>query len=364
MRMRLGRSAILLSMLSIGVAAPRTVAAQTGAHYRQAADVFEMLDNVSDWWPGYTDVLYREYWARHVGLSAADDTMLARYAALRTRHFSKAGQSNENPATSEGGLFTARATLSADRVGDVFYRSATIDDALASLDGVVSAEEIRFLRRFYAHFQSRYLPLVSAHERAVQASLAATNETLTSRAFADWLASVERFFDVPNDGYRYDALYVWWPDTLRVVANPRGRFLVVRALVKPGEALHVGDVVAHEAIHVIAARQPSPQKRALTDAFLRGCPANTSVGRLTTIEEPLAVVFGNMLFTRTFRPQRYRYARRWYGEPWVDVSAKLLFSPIVEGFVQGGRITDVVAEQGVQLCAALLSVRGGAPTRK
>lgn len=357
--MRFPRSSILLVMLI--AAAPSPVPAQAAARYRQAADVFELLDNVSDWWPGYTDAEYREYWVRHVGLPAADDTLLARYAELRARHFDRTGQSNEDPATSEGGLFTARATLSADPVGDVFYRAETIGEALAKLDGVVRPEEIRFLKRFYAHFEPKYLPLVVEHERAIQSSLAATNRTLTSRTFIDWLAAVERFFGVPSDGYRYDALYVWWPDTLRVVANPRGRFLVVRALVKPGEALDVSDVVTHEAVHVISARQPSAQKRALTDSFLRGCPANASVGRLSTIEEPLAVVFGNMLFPRTFRPQRYRYAKRWYGDAWVDLSAKLLFTPVVERFEQRGQVGDGVAEQAVQLCAALWSAwKGGA----
>jgi hypothetical protein len=354
--MRPSRTTILLAAVLVSTT-PRPAAAQAAAHYRHAADVFELLDNVSNWWPGYSDAQYRDYWVRRVGLSAADDTLLVRYAKLRERYVDKTGQSNEDPAASEGGLFTGRATLSADPVGDVFFQSGTIAEALRRLDGVVEPEELRFLRRFYANFEQRYLPLVTEHERAVQASLAETNRILTSQAFGTWIGDIERFFNVPTQPYRYDALYVWWPDSVHVVANPRGRFLVLRALVKPGETLNVGDVVAHEVIHVIAARQPSEQKRSITDAFLRGCPANASVGRLSTIEEPLAVVLGNMLFTREFRRERYRYAKRWYGDAWVDPYAKLLFSPLVVELERGGRITDGVVAQAVQLCTALLSLR-------
>lgn len=351
-------SRLAVAILTIFVAAtPRSAAPQAAAvHYRQAADVFELLDNVSDWWPGYTDARYRSDWIRTIGLSAADDTLLSRYAKLRVRYFDKRGQSNEDPSTSEGGLFTARATLDADPVGDVFYRSATVSEALGRLDGRVAPDDMQFLRYFYAHFERRYLPLVTEHERAVQASLAETNRTLESSTFATWIGALERFFDVPIQEQRYDALYVWWPDSLRVVANPRGRFLVLRALIKPGEKLNVGDVVVHEAIHVIAARQTSVQKRSISDAFLRDCPPTPAIGRLSVIEEPLAVVFGNMLFTRTFRPDRYRYAKRWYGDESVDLYAKLLFAPTLDAFEHSARITDVAAD-AVRLCSTMRSLR-------
>jgi len=355
----------ILILTILALATPRPVAPQAAVHYRQAADVFELLDNVSDWWPGYSDGRYRSYWVRHIGLSAADDTMLASYTKLRERYFDKHGQSNEDPAISEGGLFTARATLDADPVGDAFFQSETVNEALGRLGGRIAPADLQFLRRFYAHFERRYLPLVTEHEQAVQASLAETNRTLTSLMFESWIGEVERFFDVASQGQRYDALYVWWPDSVRVVANLRGRFLVLRALVKPGEKLNVGDVVAHEAVHVIAAHQTSAQKRSISDAFLRDCPVTASVGRLSVIEEPLAVVFGNMLFTRTFRRERYRYAKRWYGDEWVDLYAKLLFSPTVAALQHGGRIADEVTE-AVQLCSTMRSLRerSGAPADK
>ena len=101
------------------------------------------MDNVSDWWPGYSDRRYRSYWVRTIGLSAADDTLLIRYAKLRERYFDKRGQSNEDPAISEGGLFTARATLDADPLGDAFFRSETVGEALARLDGRIEPADLR-----------------------------------------------------------------------------------------------------------------------------------------------------------------------------------------------------------------------------
>jgi hypothetical protein len=346
---------LLWTMLFLAV--PSVSRAQVAAHYRQAADVFEILDNVSNWWPGYSNQQYRGYWEKHLGLSTTDEELLSEYARLRERHFDKTGQNNEDPSVSEGGLFSARTTLHADPVGEAFFRSETVGEALERLQDVLDPSEIQFLGRFYTNFEDRYLPLVTEHEQAVRASLAETNRVLADPAYRDWLSSVERFFNVPGPTEGLEALYVWWPDSVRVVANPRGTFLVLRALVKPGEELNASDVISHEVVHVISALQPSEQKRSITDRFLRECPASRSVGRLNTIEEPLAVVFGNMQVTQRFRPDRYRYSKRWYGDEWVDLYAKLLFGPLQESVDAGRSITGGFLDQAVPLCQTLLTLR-------
>jgi hypothetical protein len=344
---------LLVAMLAM----PARASAQVSVRYSQAADVFELLDNVSNWWPGYSNAEYRQFWMKQLPLTADDERLLVQYARIRERYFDKTGQSNEDPATSEGGVFTARATLAADPLGDAFLGSQTIDEALRRLEGIAERGEIDFLRQLYAKFESRYLPLVTAHEQASQASITETMRTLSSPAFGEWIARLERYFNVPRQERAYEALYVWWPDSMRVTATPHGRYLELRALVKPGEKLNAGAVISHEVVHVLSALQPSPQKRSLTDSFLRECPAPAVVGRLETIEEPMAVVLGNMLFTKRFRPERYRYAKRWHGQERVDVYAKLLLSPVGDAFEGGRTITEGFAEQAVPLCKSLLALR-------
>ena len=43
--------------------------AQVSVHYRETANIFEIMDNVSDWWPGFCHTIYREYWSYRIGFS-------------------------------------------------------------------------------------------------------------------------------------------------------------------------------------------------------------------------------------------------------------------------------------------------------
>lgn len=119
--------------------------------YREPADAFEILDNVSEWWPGYSDSAYRESWADSVGTSPSDSTFFAHYARLRSRYFDRTGQQNEDPRTNRSGLFTDSATLTSDPVAFAFYRSETMEEAFQRVEHVVEPDEVEFLRSFYDH---------------------------------------------------------------------------------------------------------------------------------------------------------------------------------------------------------------------
>jgi hypothetical protein len=34
--------------------------------YSKSADIFELMDNVSNWWPGFTEVEYEKYWNKNI----------------------------------------------------------------------------------------------------------------------------------------------------------------------------------------------------------------------------------------------------------------------------------------------------------
>jgi hypothetical protein len=112
-------------------------AAAVSVGYREAADRFELLDQVSAWWPDYVEPAYRRAWeARGLG-RAGDDTLFATYRELRTRHVDRTGQGGGDAAawrtdSTGGGLFTAGAALTSDPVAAAFYASASVEEALAA----------------------------------------------------------------------------------------------------------------------------------------------------------------------------------------------------------------------------------------
>ncbi len=363
--------------------------------YREAADVFEMLDQVSAWWPDYVEPAYRQSWIDARRLEPGDSTYFARYAQLRARHVDRTSEAGGGRRDGSG-LFTAAATATADPVAAAFYQSDSLAEAFGRLRRVLSPREITFLKAFYAHFDARTKPLAAATRAATDASRAATAAALADTAVVRYVARVAALFSPPpNDsaGRRPDdrgargtpaavvpshaptagraeddagssvplvVLYVTWPDSMRTFATPNGRALLLRVRPRDGETVNSADVVVHEAVHVFAAGMPEAQKAALTNILLDGCAVPEAVRRLAVLEEPIATALGNIEFRRRFMPQRFAWGRRWYGDAWVDVYARLLHPLLVDRTATGRPLDVAFAREATGLCTALVGLGAGA----
>jgi hypothetical protein len=168
------------------------------------------------------------------------------------------------------------------------------------------------------------------------------------------------------DAPTFTALYVWWPDSTQTRATPNGRTLLLRVRPAGGEAVDGADVVAHELVHALAAGLPAARQQALSAAFLDGCAPPAGVRRLAALEEPIATALGNIEFRRRFMPRRFSWGRRWYGDAWVDVSARLLH-PVLAGMLGDDRaaapraLDAAFAREASALCSALARVAPAGP---
>jgi hypothetical protein len=136
-----------------------------------------------------------------------------------------------------------------------------------------------------------------------------------------------------------------------------GRTLLLRVRPPVSDTINSADVVAHEVVHVLAAGMPAATQRALSAAVLGGCAATggppTGVRRLAVLEEPIATALGNIVFRRRLQPQRFSWGRRWYGDPWVDVFARVLYPALVERLASERALDVGFARNAGALCAAL-----------
>jgi hypothetical protein len=325
--------------------------------YREPADVFEILDHVSDWWPGYVESAYRKHWTDSIGFRPGDSAVFARYAKLRETYFDKRGQGNSAPRRDGSGLFTDRAVLDADPVGAAFYRSDTFDAAFDALRTVVTPDDLRFLRMFYARFRPRVATMVAQTQALTTASRAVTAASLASADVGAYLGQVGRLFGVDTTA-PFTALYIWWPDTLQRMASPSGRHLLLRVRPASGETVNSADVVAHEAIHVLASLASDAMKRDVSAAVLDRCTVPSGVRRLAVVEEPIATALGNIEFRRRFMPQRFAWGRRWYGDDWVDMSARLLHPVLTAALADANALGVAFGRDAGALCALLTRTRG------
>jgi hypothetical protein len=333
--------------------------------YREPACLFEILDQVSAWWPDYVEPEYRKAWIERGLDQAGDSAWFRRYATLRARYFDRTGQQGDSaagPGSWRGGsgLFTAAAAQHADPVATAFHEAETLDDAFVRLKTVIAPGELSFLRAFYEHFHVRTDPLTEEARTATSASRDATVRTLHDPAVETYLTKVAALFgnriavDSARPTVQYTALYVWWPDSDQTRASPSGRVLLLRVRPHAADTVNSADVVAHEYVHALAAAMPVVMQQALSNVMLDGCPPPAHVHRrLTFIEEPIATALGNIEFRQEFMPQRFSWTRRWYNDPWVDVYARLLHPVLLQQLSSGRELGLPFAKAAAGLCTTL-----------
>jgi hypothetical protein len=359
--------ALLVTLLAAGcrAATPPTAthaparpepAVSIAVTYREAANVFEILDNLSGWWSGKCDPEYRAYWKERYGITADDEQRFATYKQIRKRHY-------PYPTPDEGhdgevDLFGP--TKAVDRFAQAFYAAATLDAAFAELAHVVAADELATLKAFYASYRSSYEPLLA--ESAVYSDIAAAiGPKLTDARTTTYLDQLARAYGVA-DLPPFTALYVWWPPVAAIRANNRDRFLLLKynPTRHRSNAITDFDLPVHEFAHYVSGHQSNERKRALSKAFVKGCDVTADVAPVKILEEPLAVVH-QKLFLELADPQHLDFSAPWYGgDAWVSPFAKAIYPQVKEAHRAGRPIDDALMRTMAQSCADLKLARPSA----
>lgn len=328
---------------------PRPPAVSIAVTYREGANVFEILDNVSNWWPAKCDSEYRDYWKERFGISDDDERRFAAYKQIRKAHYPRPADAPERGADLFG---PAKAV---DRFAEAFYGAATVDAALATLAGLVTAEELATLKDFYTAYRPSYEPLL-AESRPYSDIAAGMQSKLAEARVIAYLEKIARSYGVTALP-PFTALYVWWPPVDGVSANNRDRYL----LLKYNPTRHRSnagsdfDVPVHEFAHYVSAHQSEERKLALSKTFLAGCDPTKRVPPVKILEEPLAVAHQKM-FLALVDPQRFDVTAPWYhGDKWVDPFAKAIYPHVVQVHGSGRMIDDALMTTMASSCAELLA---------
>ena len=291
--------------------------------YSEATDLFNLLDNLSNWLPGYTAPVYRTYWEQHVGLDDADRAALTNYAEFRQRT-SELANTNEIAAVDR--LFAPDATRDPDAFSSYFLGVLTFEAAAKEAIAAQSVDDQAMLRDYYARFMPRAARLITVRSRfgTQERTIAAE---LTDPRVAKLAAEIRTFFRVPPPSV-FEAKFVWWPDPDRTQAKVRGRTILLYSQHDvDGGALSMDwvPILLHELSHYLSASQPAARKQELGAEFVRLCPSATDMRNpLNALEEPLAIYWGQYRFEHDVRGGELSPSSDWYIQPDADRAAKAI----------------------------------------
>lgn len=325
------------------------------AVYSQGADIFDLMDNVSEWWEGFCDAEYKKYWKEKYGISKEDSEFFSKYAALREKYYSDPDQAEKDPLKNRNGFFAMTGTITADPLAEAFYDSDSLEQGYAKAAKVITADELSFLKSFHAYFAPKYAPLLK-ESAAFKKIMPSVNRSLRKPGMAGYFGEVARFYNVKSD-LSYRVLYTWWPPIKRTNASPTGRYLIMRY--NPVQHIDIAetdwDIAFHEVVHAISAMQPLEQKQQITQAFIKICDPRESVKRGRILEEPLAVALGQIEFLRRFAPKKLVYDDSLYIDPWVNLLGKLIHPVLEKSLREKKNIQQGFAESAARLCREVLA---------
>ena len=301
------------------------------ARYSDSANIFNIMDNVSEWWNGFCEIEYSQYWKSKYGISEDDKKLFVQYKIIREKYYSDPDQKEKDPLKNRNGFFKTIGSVIADPIAESFYESQSVKEALQKLKNKINPEELVFLREFYQHFYLKYSPMLEESQK-FKKLLGSINNVIKKDRIKKYFEEVSFFYGV-KENFMYQVLYLWWPPVERTNATPSGNYLLMRY--NPTKHFYSAkedvDIIFHEIVHTISAQQSLEQKEKLTQQFLVGCEVAGKMKKLKILEEPLAVAIGQIELLKRVDPKRLNFQKSLYNDPWISLFGKVIH-PIVSNF--------------------------------
>lgn len=323
-KMRLGWAGALatavLAMQAWPVVAAESPQATVEVAYSPSLDLFNLLDNLPDWLPGYTASVYQEEWQRRFGLDERDRALLAAYAAFRQRT-SPLARDHEVMVAAAERVFAGADTRDGDPFANHFLPAESFDVAVKAAIAGQDRRDQAFLRRYYARFAPRGRQLL-AGQAPFNAQKRELARQLAARPVGGLAAQMQAFFRVDAPA-TFQVRFLWWPDATQTQAKLRGGYIFLFSMFDAEEDW--APIVMHEYSHFLSAGQSPAQRKALAEAFTALCPAALTLRNpLNALEEPLAIYWGQYRFEQEVRGDTLSPESSWYIQPHADQAAKAL----------------------------------------
>jgi hypothetical protein len=290
---------LLVLIAALAWCVPHTRAVELHFQTQPSANLFWMVDQLSQWSPEFTSLEYRKYWEKKVGFTDDDLTMLDRYARLRkklARLSDKEVRAEISPWVS---LFGRGTVLPHERFALAFLETRTVAEAAQVLG--LSEGESKILNDTLLHF-ARKLKDVWPAETAHLKDFSQKAQVLVSLADAGgFIDQMRIFFGVKGgvpDAIPVDVL--WAPPGYIRPAHLNYHIILPVSVDKAGsdEAVlqHLSMAIQEVSAYLLSRLPPDnlamASRRLLAEA---GCP---NPSQPDVVREALKLALGEVLFLR------------------------------------------------------------------
>lgn len=296
----------------------------------QSANLFWMVDQLSQWDSRYTSPAYRTYWEKKVGFSDGDYVVLDQYARLR-RRLARLDESEVrqeiSPWTS---LFGSSTILPHERFALAFFETRTPKDAAQVLN--LSAEDQKVVIGTLIHFAKKFRD-DWADETAHLAGFSQKAHVLVTLADAGgFIEQMKSFFGITGPIPATIPVNVLWGPPGFVLPAHMGYHIILPVSVDKAEndeaVLQHLSMAIQEIGSFLLTKLPQETLSQASRALLREC-GFVNAQQADMVRIALKVALGEVLFLRERFPDLPR------GPLMVPWSAQLEYPWLVDELARG-----------------------------
>ncbi|MBL6991046.1 MAG: hypothetical protein ISR65_14770 [Bacteriovoracaceae bacterium] len=326
-------------------------------HYLEGANLFEVVDQLSQWKSGEYFKEYKKYWDEKLKLSALEEALLDDYAKLRQKY----DKSSASKSQSDESMLFSVKKYKMDYFREAFYSAKILEKGLKKLSKKLKKDEMKFLVKVYRTFKPKleHIAAESSNFRSKEKGL----EKLYRKAkIAALLKNASKFFYLKQKGrslkINMRVLLIWWPQG----QNPQIKLVNNDILLYYNPIAHIDNLdfekVVEVLIKAIIVNQPRFQKQNISRQFFNLCKVKKDFAPLVILERPLETVFGKMMYRENLDRKNFDLYQDYAIHPWSNLYSKLLYSLVKHTIKNKEGISENFIPKAAKLCSELMAFGG------
>ncbi|MDD0853336.1 hypothetical protein HBN50_09520 [Halobacteriovorax sp. GB3] len=284
--------------------------------HTEAADVFTILDNLSEWFPA-SKREYRVAWQKKFGLSDRDIEKLQLYRSFRLR-FKQKSPSSETSMFSE-------LDVPLDIISEAFYTSESVDEALRKLSPKLKKDDILFLAETIKYFKENIKEWYK-ESIAFKSKVKLLKKNFSKDKVNRVLKDIAKFLGVKKPNINIHM--VWWPSANAPVASFYGHHVVLHFNPIDHISNLNNSIVIEAAIAGMLRNLPSSSKESFTKAYFNQCQIQkrfTALSQEQYLERPLILALSHLNHGNQKLKKKFDVFVKWDQNEMVNLLARDFF---------------------------------------
>lgn len=326
--------------------------------YSKSIDLLNFMDKLSDWESGPVAEEYKLFWDKNNYKSQHDQKHLLAFKEVRKKYYFR-----------DSSNIFAQNNYNQDVISRAFYTYDEPKKALLNLKSNISYLDFIKFQKSINYFSERITKVIAgqSHRKAIKN----LNEILDKDEIQAYIKQICNFYNVDFDKLHINIAFNHTLEDVDETAFMNLDTIVLSDFTYKKniyineekydffQTIDNASILMHEIAHLISSNASTEQKENLTKVFESNfnLPQNVTLQKkLYLLEEPLAVILGQILFTRKIAPEYYIKSQNWYADSWVNTIAKLKEKTVARYLEENKSVDDKLVKSFARESNELLNI--------